>query len=196
MTLVLTVDQRGSRQAADLVPAMLERLAVVPLARPFQRTVGDEFQGVAEDPASVALALEPLLRDGHWHIGLGFGAVDRPLPAQAREGRGAAFVHARAAVTAAKQAPWPVRVVGGDGYRAEQLETSLWLWAGLLSRRTDKGWEVVDLVEQGLGHQRVAERLRITPSAVSQRLRVAGQAEGVRARTLVTHLAAACLETP
>lgn len=196
MTLVLTVDQRGSRRTGDLVPVMLVALTDVPMLRPFQRTAGDEFQGVADEPAAVAAALEPLLRDGRWAVGLGIGPVDRPLPADAREGNGPAYLHARAAVTSAKHTPWPVRVVGVDGYRAEQLETAIWLWAALLARRTDKGWEVVDLVEQGLSHDRVAARLGITPSAVSQRLRAAGLVEGGRARALVTHLATACLAAP
>jgi hypothetical protein len=42
---------------------------------------------------------------------------------------------------------------------AEQLESAIWLWAALLDRRTDKGWEVADLLDEGLSHERVAQRL-------------------------------------
>lgn len=76
-------------------------------------------------------------------------------------------------MASAKHALWPVRAVGADGHRAEQLETAIWLWAALLAPRTGKGWEVVDLVEEGLSHARVAARLGITSSAVSQRRLVA-----------------------
>ena len=68
---------------------------------------------------------------------------------------------------------------------AEQLESAIWLWAALLDRRTDKGWEVADLARRGTSHERVAQRLGITQSAVSQRARAAGwsRAGGARARS-------------
>jgi hypothetical protein len=94
---------------------------------------------------------------------------------------------------AAKRAPWPVRVVGDDRDGADHLESAVWLWASVLSRRSEKGWQVADLVDDGPGYERVAERLGITQSAVSQRARAAGLAEGGRARGLVAHLAAGCL---
>ncbi len=194
MPLVLTVDQRSSSDGPDRVPAMLERLAPVAALRGFRRTAGDEFQGILDDPDSLPRALEPLLRDGNWWVGIGVGDVVTPLPVHANEGRGAAYLRAREAVTAAKQAVRPVRVAGPEPAVAEQLESAIWLWAALLDRRTDKGWEVADLLDEGLSHERVAQRLGITQSAVSQRARAAGVVEGGRARALVAHLAAACLE--
>ena len=77
---VLTVDQRGSRTSPDLVPGALAALADVPLLRPFERTAGDEFQGVVDDPASLARVAERLLREDRWNIGIGIGPVDEPLP--------------------------------------------------------------------------------------------------------------------
>ena len=195
MLLVLTADQRGSRRATDLVPALLATLSEVSTVLPFQRTAGDEVQAVLDDPDALPRVLEPLLRSGEWTVGVGVGTIETPLPAEAREGRGPAYVHARTAVTAAKQAPWPVRVVGDDRYGAEHLESAVWLWASVLSRRTEKGWQVADLVDQGLSYERVAARLGITQSAVSQRARAAGLAEGARARGLVAHLAAECLRS-
>ena len=102
---VLTVDQRGSRTSPDLVPGALAALADVPLLRPFERTAGDEFQGVVDDPASLARVAERLLREDRWNIGIGIGPVDEPLPDHARAGSGAAYLHARQAVTAAKNSP-------------------------------------------------------------------------------------------
>jgi hypothetical protein len=190
--VVLTVDQDGSRRGPDQVPAALEALAGVPARLGFERTVGDEFQGLLDDPAALVGALEILLRAGEWNIGVGIGEVETPLPDQARAGRGPAYLHAREAVTSAKSSPWHARVVGdGDGARA--LESAVWLWAALLARRTPRGWEVADLVDQGLTYEEAATRIGISQSAVSQRAAAAGIAEGRRARELVAHLTRAAI---
>lgn len=193
---VLTVDQRGSRRGADEVPGLLALLNAPehgPLLRRFERTAGDEVQGITADAAATTALLELLLRRRGWNIGLGLGAVEHPLPRSTRAGRGEAFVLAREAVTAAKQAPAHVCVVGADAYRAEQLETVLWLWAGLLARRSPRGWEVVELLDAGLSHAEAGRRLGITQSAVSQRAQAAAVVEGRRAARLVTQLLGAVL---
>ncbi len=190
---VLTVDQRGSRTSADRVPATLEALAGVALLRPFERTAGDEFQGVLADPAGLAPVVEALLREDAWNIGIGLGEVEEPLPPHARAGRGAAYLHARGAVTGAKNSPWHLRVAG-DSADVRALETTLWLWAAVLARRTARGWEVADLVDEGLSYEEAGKRLGISQSAVSQRAQAAGIVEGRRARELVTHLAAGLLD--
>ena len=188
--VVLTVDQRGSskRAATDRVPATLAALADVGMVRPFERTAGDEFQGVLEEPAALATLAERLLREDAWNIGIGIGEVEEPLPESTRAGRGSAYLHARDAVTGAKSSLWHLRVAA-DRPRARLLETSLWLWAALLSRRTPRGWEVADLVDSGLRYDGAAHELGITQSAVSQRAAAAGIVEGQRARELVTELA-------
>lgn len=193
--LVLTVDQQDSRTGFDQVPAALSALADVPVRLAFERTVGDELQGVLDDPAALAVALEPLLRAGEWNIGIGIGAVETPLPDHARAGRGPAYLNARAAVTAAKSSPWRLRVTGPDETGSSRaLESALWLWAALLARRTSRGWEVADLVDQGLSYDDAATSIGISQSAVSQRAAAAGIAEGRRARELVTHLCRAVME--
>jgi len=192
---VLTVDQRGSRTSPDLVPGTLAALADATLLLPFERTAGDEFQGVLDDPASLARVVETLLREDQWNIGIGIGAVNEPLPDHARAGSGAAYLHARHAVTAAKNSPWHLRVAGDDpGVRA--LETTLWLWAAVLARRTTRGWETADLVDEGLSYEETGRRLGVSQSAVSQRAQAAGIVEGRRARELVTELAARLLGRP
>jgi hypothetical protein len=192
VVVVLTVDQDGSREGTDQVPVALEGLSAVPALLPFERTVGDEFQGVLDDPAALVTSLERLLRAGAWNIGIGIGTVETPLPDQARAGRGPAYLAAREAVTAAKASPWHVRAVAGDpderGDRVRALESAVWLWAALLGRRTPRGWEVSDLVDQGLTYDETASRLFISQSAVSQRAAAAGIAEGRRARELVEFL--------
>lgn len=186
--VVLTVDQRGSRTGPDRIPDMLADLAAVPTRAAFERTVGDEFQGVLDHGVAVADTLHRLLRADAWNIGVGVGSVEEPLPDHARAGRGPAYLHARAAVTAAKSSPWHTRVVGDDP-AARALETTLWLWAAVLARRSARGWEVADLVAQGLSYAEVGERLEISQSAVSQRAQAAGIVEGRRAHELVAALA-------
>jgi hypothetical protein len=193
MPVVLTVDQRASRAAADAVPDLLARLAPVPALRSFQRTAGDEVQGVLDDAEAVVSAVAVVLRDGGWHLGIGVGPVEQPLPAEARAGRGAAYVHAREAVTRAKSAPHRLGVVGDDAYAAEQLETVLGLWAGVLERRTDRGWEVADALDEGLSHVEAGRRLGISQSAVTQRTQAAGLVDERRARRLATQLLSAML---
>jgi hypothetical protein len=189
--VVLTVDQDGSREGTDQVPAALEALASVPTLLAFERTVGDELQGVLDAPAAVVVGIERLLRAGVWNVGIGVGAIEEPLPDHARAGRGPAYLAAREAVTSAKSSPWHVRAVAAEDERDEPvraLESAIWLWAALLGRRTSRGWEVADLVDQGLTYEETASRLYISQSAVSQRAAAAGIAEGRRARELVEYL--------
>jgi hypothetical protein len=191
--VVLTIDQVESRNGLDQVPAALDALRGVRCLRPFERTVGDELQGLLDQPAALPAALEPLLRGGGWNIGIGIGPVEMPLPDQARAGRGKAFLAARDAVTAAKSSPWRVRTAGVSP-ADRPLESAIWLWAALLSRRTARGWQVSDLVDEGLTYEQAAARIGITQSAVSQRAAAAGIAEGRRARELVEFLTRSALE--
>lgn len=193
--LVLTVDQRGSRHAADRVGDLLAALDDTPTLLAFRRTAGDEVQALVSEGAQLPALVEGVLRSGGWRLGLGLGAVETPLPHDVREARGPAFVRARAAVEAARTSPAGLRVHAPAAAErsARALESALWLWASLLERRTDRGWDVVDLVDAGATYEQAAHRLGITPSAVSQRAAAAGLAEGRRARELVAHLAALAL---
>ena len=122
----------------------------------------------------------------------GIGPIDEPLPDHARAGSGTAYLRARHAVTAAKNSPWHLRVSGDDpGVRA--LETTLWLWAAVLARRTARGWETADLVDRGLSYEETGRRLGVSQSAVSQRAQAAGIVEGRRARELAGALTAELL---
>ncbi len=93
---VLTVDQRHSRRGQDRVDALLGWLADRPgVLRGFERTAGDEVQGVMDEPSAVVDLVLGLVRRGAWSIGIGAGPVDEPLPASTRAGSGPAFVLAR-----------------------------------------------------------------------------------------------------
>jgi hypothetical protein len=192
MVYVLTLDQRASRDGVDLVPDLLSSLNRRPrrpgLLRKFERTAGDEVQGViSEAPPAVEVIVE-LLRSEEWNIGLGVGEVADPLPRSTRAGRGAAFLHAREAVTRAKSSPHHVNVVGSDPRTAEQVETVLWLMASILRRRSDRGWEVADLLAEGHTRREVGMRLGISQSAVTQRAQAAGVIEEQRGRVLAAEL--------
>ncbi len=193
---VLTVDQRGSTGHPDRVPEVLARLGELLDGRPgvvvpFDRTVGDEVQGVLDDANTVVEVVLDLLRDGGWSVGVGAGSVDEPLPAVSREASGEAFVRAREAGEQAKSrtATAPVAVRGEPSARAAEVEALLRLLAAVVDRRTAPGWEAVDtLVRVGGTQKDVARVLGVSEQAVSQRLRVALWPEEAAVRPVVARL--------
>lgn len=175
MPFVLTVDQRGSRRNPDRVPAALTALAGVPTVLAFERTAGDEFQGVLDDPAAVVEGVRRLVREGDWSVGVGVGPVHTPLPRSTRAGSGPAFIAARAAVEAAKRRPVRVAVRGitgrgAAGEAAADAQAVLTALAALLERRSDQAWEAIERVEAGGTQSQAAGELGITRQAVGQRL--------------------------
>ena len=170
MPFVLTVDQRGSRRNRDRVPAALTALIGVPTVLPFERTAGDEFQGVLDDPVAVVEVVRRLVRDGDWSVGVGAGPVHTPLPRSTRAGSGPAFIAARAAVEAAKRRPVRVAVRGAAGEAAADAQAVLTALAALVERRSDQAWEAIERVEAGGTQAQAAAGLGITRQAVGQRL--------------------------
>lgn len=166
---VMTIDQRGSSTDIDRVPELLDDLRRFTTVR-FERSVGDEVQGVVDDPAAVVEVALHALRSGLWYVGIGVGPVNLPQPASPREGSGAAFVAARRAVDRAKAAAShvPLAVVSGgvqrglpapagggargrdtgrdgDGVRAcANAEAVLRLIGRLVRERTEAQWRVID----------------------------------------------------
>lgn len=168
--IVLTIDQRDSRHTPDRVEDLVAELnSDFPTVRDFERTAGDEFQGVMDDaPAAVRLLLE-VARSGLWSVGLGVGTVKTPLPEQTRAGAGEAFEAAREAVERAKHAPASV-AVSGPGREAQRLEAELQLVAEVNGRRTEASRTAGLLIDEGLSQRDAAQRLGITQQAVSSRL--------------------------
>ena len=112
---VLTVDQRHSRRGVDRVEELLDWLATQPgVVRTFERTAGDEVQGVMDDAAAVVDVVLALVRRSAWSVGIGAGPVHEPLPASTRAGSGPAFELARKAVQRAKSSPQPLAVGAPD----------------------------------------------------------------------------------
>jgi hypothetical protein len=168
---VLTVDQRASRHGADRVAAVLPRLNLtVRLVLPFERTAGDEFQGVLAEPESVVDAVLELVRLGGWSIGVGAGPVQTPLPASTRAAAGPAFLSARRAVDAAKQRPSRLAVRGAVPADAGDAQAVLTALAVVVGRRSEQAWEAITLVEGGRTQAEAAAELGITRQAVGQRL--------------------------
>lgn len=171
--IVLTIDQRRSRSSDDKVEALVKQAnATVPVVRPFQRTAGDEIQAVMDD-ASEAIRLAVMMAaSGDWSVGIGFGQVETPLPAETRAGRGPAFEFARVAVERAKNTNAHLAVHGPTN-EATRLEAELQLTAAVVSKRRATAWEAGTLADEGMTQQQIAARLGITQQAVSSRLSAA-----------------------
>lgn len=176
---VITADQVGSRREPDRTGALVAELTEKfgpGLMLPVDQTAGDEVQLVTHS-AEIALAIVlDTTRTGRWSVGLGVGDIRYPLPDAARKATGTAFIAARDAVGAAKRAdgrfalraaPLTTRVTVAD------VEPLIRLLLLLRERRTEPGWEVVELVRSGRQQKEAAAMLDISPAAVSARLKAA-----------------------
>jgi len=155
---VITMDQEGSTGGADRVPELLVALgqAVPEPVLAFERTAGDEVQGLLAAAADALAAVRTAMRLGGWQVGVGVGDVVDPLPTSTRAATGDAFVRARDAVERAKsrRMPVPVAVTGPspgneDSFGrlvATDAEALLQLLGTLVERRSGAGWDAVDVV--------------------------------------------------
>lgn len=201
---VLTIDQRGSTTDVDRVPDLIAALRSLTPA-PFERSVGDELQGVVEHAADVVEIALSALRSGHWYVGIGIGTVQLTPGGSPREGSGTGFVAARKAVELAKGSAGqvPVSVVSGSIGRGGEMppqaregaETSanaqavLRLLGRLVQQRTQAQWRVVDrlrALQGGAGkhgsQKLVARELGITEQSVSRAVLRSGWQEEWAAR--------------
>lgn len=192
----MTIDQQASRRRGDRVPELLEslgahlrRAAPDAVVRPFERTVGDEVQGVLDDAAAVVDCALALQRWEGWSVGIGAGAVDEPLAESTRASSGEAFVAARTAVERARSraVTVPLAVAGADATEATAAEAVLQLLAAVGSRRTTAGWAAIDATA-GRTQREAAGDLGISAQAVSQRLRTALWDEEVAVRPVAARL--------
>jgi hypothetical protein len=204
---VLTIDQRGSTSDVDRVPDLISALRnLTPV--PFERSVGDELQGVVEQAADVVDIALHALRSGHWYVGIGIGTVQLAPGASPREGSGSGFVAARRAVELAKGAAGqvPLSVVAGtmvhgkearamyqknagqeEAMACSNAQAVLRLIGRLVQQRTEAQWRVVDhLRAQGDGRhgsqKQVARELGITEQSVSRAVLRSGWQEEWAAR--------------
>lgn len=215
---VMTIDQRGSTGDQDRVPALLAEVAGLDLANAeppvFDRSVGDEVQGVVRDPSAVVEIALHALRAGRWYVGIGVGTVALPSGASPREGSGTAFVAARRAVELAKgagsQVPLSVvpGIMAGESGRGGQAgkgvqacanaEAVLRLLGRLVQERTEAQWRVVDALRRlGAGsagpgrhgsQKQVAHELGISEQSVSRTVLRSGWQEEWAARPAASML--------
>jgi len=195
MLAVMTIDQRGSRHDVDRVEDLLTELARRSrgsdgdgLALPFERTAGDEVQGVVTDPRLLLDLTLRCARTGHWAVGIGIGSIRRPIPDSTRKASGSAFEHARDAVNRAKNSPEAVAVQGSDVTSSSYAEAVLSTLATVLRRRSPAGWQAVDQMSQGRTQTETAEVLGISKQAVSQRLHAAWWWHEQALRPVAVHL--------
>ena len=168
----LTIDQRGSRLSDDGVPGLLDLLAGTETVRAFERTVGDEVQGL---------------------VSVRVGDVDSPTPPSVRAARGPALFAARVAVERAARCTAGVALEAGEGRDAQDAldaETVLQVLGRLVVDRSPDGQEAVDEVRRHATQRAAAEQLGITPQAMSARLQVARRDDEDRLRALAVRLLA------
>lgn len=172
----ITADQVDSRHRLDIAAATmltLHSLLGEALVLPVDRTAGDEIQLLLARSDSTVDAILALTRGGQWSVGCGIGAVTLPLPDNAREAGGAAFICAREAVNEAKKRDTRFALRSPATIDAEDAEAFVDLLLNLRSRRSDEGWEMFDLLLAGHNQAEAAKLLGITPQAASKRARSA-----------------------
>ena len=189
----LTADQVDSRHTQDLVEgelAALARIGGAQLLLPPDRSAGDELQLATADAGTALAAVLHLTRDGRWSVGLAIGEVRHPLPQSTRALAGSAFELARRAVEDAKKRPlrFALEIEAGRHPDAATLQPLIELLLQLRARRTPEGWELADLVHDGLTQKQAAERLGITPQAVSLRAQSAHLRTEVAAQAALARL--------
>jgi hypothetical protein len=180
---VVNADQERSRETEDRVPLALAALNAVARSTglAFERTMGDEVQGMLGSGDDVVTVCRALARLTAWHVAIGVGDVEHPLPSTTREARGAAFLAARRAADDVKGRRPSILVAGGeDRSEIADADTIMRLLALLWQRRSPSGWEAIEATERmraqepGVSLSRVAAGLGITHQALSQRLQAAG----------------------
>ncbi|MBM7848202.1 hypothetical protein JOE65_001430 [Arthrobacter roseus] len=156
----------------------------------FERTVGDEIQGVLNSAQSVIEAAFTALRMGNWHIGIGVGKISLPMPENTREAGGTAFIAARGAVERAKKSGNRVPLAVAGSENAADAEAVLVLIGALVTDRSESEWRVLDLISPGVrgGQTAAAATLGISPQAVSKAVRRSGWQEEWAARPAAEYL--------
>lgn len=176
-------DQQNSKTHPDAVGPALSRMfklqedGLISFALPPERTAGDEFQCLIAEPESLYTLVRLLEEDRQWHIGVGIGITEEPLPSSVREARGSALIRAREAVEAAKSAEPSVMLSGPDSDATLDAGAVLRLLCAITARRTAGGWAAVREVESILKEagpmSSAARALGISAQALSQRLQAA-----------------------
>ncbi|WP_448004224.1 DNA-binding protein [Agromyces bauzanensis] len=176
---VITADQVASRRDADRTGDLVEQLTTTygdDLALPADQTAGDEIQLLTSSAEATLGIVLDTTRTGWWSVGLGVGGIRMPLPDAARKATGTAFIAARDAVGAAKRADGRFALRAGSpelATAAADVEALMRLLVLLRDRRSEHGWEVVELMRAGHQQKEAAALLDVSAAAVSARLKAA-----------------------
>lgn len=144
----------------------------------FTITLGDEFQGLLEDPSIVP----DIIWEVHqgralpgFRLGIGFGRIDTKIPTTAINLDGPAFHRARAAIQRAKSEGMMGGVFEGFGEQVDIIANGI---ARLLEfhvrRRSKKQLQVIDLLRHSMSQIEVADKIGLTPQAVNDHKKAAG----------------------
>lgn len=174
---IITADQIDSRNLDDIAGptiAVLNERYGADLALPVDRNAGDEIQALVANSITALAIISDLTRTAQWSVGCGIGRVRTPLPENTREASGPGFVAARAAVDRAKKAQLRFALVAEVPDAAGDAEALIDLLLLARSRRSPEGWELFDLVADGMTQAEAAAAIGISPQAASQRARAAG----------------------
>lgn len=155
----------------------LSRAFAASVAARFTITVGDEFQGVLSDPGvlpRILWRLEVGLTGLRLWTGVGHGAIETEMREEAIGMDGPAFHRARSALEEAKSSGRHGGVFSGFGEDDPVLDGLARLLEHHRTGLTEAQTEAVELVREGLSQRAAADRLGVTPQAVSKRLRAAG----------------------
>jgi hypothetical protein len=149
----------------------------------FLITIGDEFQGLlkgAERVPGLLSGLRSAVHPVELRFGLGFGGLDTELREEAIGMDGPAFHRAREAIERARERGTPVEVETGVSSPAFTIYSLL--YASVRRGWTERQRQVFDLAAGGLDGVDIANRLGITPAAVSQHLSASGHRQVLAAR--------------
>ncbi|EEH63376.1 hypothetical protein HMPREF0044_1300 [Gleimia coleocanis DSM 15436] len=170
---VITADQKKSTKTkVDLVPKALQELKIIKTVLPFERTVGDEIQGVIKDSEEALKAIKIIVAMGEWHCGLGVGNANLNNATKTTEATGEAFVKARHAVEEAKKHYLGLAVQSdAKTTTVSQLEALLRTKAILVSGRSQRQKEIIEKREALASANEVAEKLKLSKGTISKSLR-------------------------
>ncbi|MDO5617737.1 transcriptional regulator [Kocuria sp.] len=193
MPYVVTADRRDSRSHPGKLDMSGHRELLQDQALgavlDWQVASGDELQALYTDPEQALHAVLMLVDAQDWHVGVGVGPVDTPLPPTVSEATGPAFVSARVAVDFAKAAPGHTCVQGSDTTpSAGQADAVLGLLATVRRRRTETSRAAADLADRGYTQLAIAQELGITQPSVSRRLSTAMWQEEKAVREVLVDL--------
>jgi hypothetical protein len=148
--------------------------------RPMHRDAAHDGSGhgleLAVDGGATAIGVAlALTRVGGWSVGVGIGAAIGDGSAHGRRSRtGGAFGAARSAEHRARKKTTRFAVAAEPRTSlAADTEAFVDLLLVLRARRSGQGWEIRDLVDEGLTQADAAARIGITPQSASKRARAA-----------------------